>query len=91
MRRRTRKAACTGVSRSPRRALLWHRAEDQTKARRARLDGVFRALSARGAIPEPVVYADQDAETTRDVLFGMDGVLVWVNPITAGRDRTVCA
>ena len=77
------------MSHAPRIALVWHRAEDQTKARRARLDGVFRALSARGAIPEPVVYADESAETTHDVLLGMDGVLVWVNPITAGRDRSV--
>jgi hypothetical protein len=77
------------VKRAPRIALLWHEAEDQSKARRARLDGVFRALSARGVMPGPVIYADVNADTTRDLLLGMDGVLVWVNPITAGRDRSV--
>jgi hypothetical protein len=76
-------------ARPPRIALLWHRAEDETKARRARLDGVFRALSARAATPEPVVYSDETALAVRDRLSEMDAVLVWVNPITAGRDRSV--
>jgi hypothetical protein len=69
-------------------ALLWHRAEDVTKGRRARLDGVFRGLAARGAGAEPVVYAEDTADDTRRTLLGVDGVLVWVNPITEGRDRT---
>jgi hypothetical protein len=77
------------VSAQPRIALLWHQAEDETKARRARLDGVFQALSAHGAMPEPVVYSDQTADATHERLLRVDGVLVWVNPVTAGRDRTV--
>jgi hypothetical protein len=77
------------VAGAPRIALLWHQAEDETKARRVRLDGVFRALSARGATPEPVVYADEIVEATRDALLRVDGVLVWVNPITAGKDRSI--
>ena len=74
---------------APRIALLWHRDDDETKARRTRLDGVFRALAARAAAAEPVVYADENAGATRERLLGVDGVLVWVNPITGGRDRTV--
>ena len=58
-------------------ALLWHRAEDETKARRSRLDGVFRALTALGADAEAVVYADEAADATRERLRGTDGVLVW--------------
>jgi hypothetical protein len=77
------------MSGSTRIALLWHRAEDEAKARRARLDGVFRALAALGADPEAVIYADDAAEATREHLLRTDGVLVWVNPITDGRDRTV--
>src|SRR5262245_11132978 len=73
----------------PRIALLWHQAESATKTRRARLDGVFRALEALGATAEPVVYADETAAAARERLAQMDGVLVWVNPITSGRDRTV--
>ena len=34
----------------PRIALLWHQVEDESKARRSRLDGVFRALNAIGAV-----------------------------------------
>jgi hypothetical protein len=77
------------MTRPPTVALLWHRAEDETKARRARLDGVFRALTMSGVVPEGVVYADEIADATRDRLLRSDGVLVWVNPITAGRDRSV--
>jgi hypothetical protein len=70
-------------------ALLWHQAEDRTKARRARLDGVFRVLSDLGGVPEAVVWADETAEATRDRLLTCNGVLAWVNPLTNGRDRTV--
>ena len=77
------------MKRRPVIALLWHRAEDETKARRARLDGVFRALTALGAAPEPIVYADEVVEAARKQLLRADGVLVWVNPLTEGRDRVV--
>jgi hypothetical protein len=77
------------TSRRTRVALLWHQAEDQKKARRQRLDGVFRSLTARGAIAEAVVYTDDVAEAVRERLLTFDGVLVWVNPITDRSDRTV--
>jgi hypothetical protein len=77
------------MKRRPVIALLWHRAEDETKARRTRLDGVFRALTALGATPEAVVYADEVVEAAREQLLRVDGVLVWVNPITEGHDRAV--
>ena len=57
------------MNRRPVIALLWHRAEDETKARRARLDGVFRALTALGATPEPVVYANEVVEAAREQLL----------------------
>jgi hypothetical protein len=53
------------------------------------LDGVLRALSELGGVPEAVVWADEMAEVTRERLLACSGVLVWVNPITNGRDRTV--
>jgi len=74
---------------SPRIALLWNKAEDERKARRQRLDGVFQALTALGAVAEPVVYDDEIAAGVRERLLRTDGVLVWVNPITAGGDRVV--
>jgi hypothetical protein len=53
-----------------------------------RLRGMFAALAALGVRAEPVVYADESVETARDQLLGLDGVLVWVNPIEQGRDRS---
>jgi hypothetical protein len=73
----------------PRIALLWHEAEDETKARRVRLGGVFQALEARGASAESIVYADETADVARERLLAVDGVLVWVNPITDGRPRVL--
>jgi hypothetical protein len=49
---------------------------------------VFDALAERGLVGVPVVYADEVAERVRNRLLGLDGVLVWVNPIESGRDRT---
>src|SRR5688572_6769002 len=77
------------VTNRPRIAIVWHQAEDETKARRIRLDGLFRALDACGAVPEPVIYADETADRVRRSLLGTAGALVWVNPITDARDRTV--
>ena len=37
----------------------------------------------------PIVYADATVEAAREQLLRADGVLVWVNPITEGRDRAV--
>ncbi len=72
--------------------LLW-RAEwdpvDDTKpvAETCKLRGMFAALSQLGATAEAVVYSDETAESVRGQLLGLDGVLVWVNPIEQGRDR----
>jgi hypothetical protein len=49
---------------------------------------MFAALSELGVDAEPVVYSDESVEAVRDQLLGLDGVLVWVNPIEQGRDRS---
>ena len=49
---------------------------------------VFRALADLGVQVEPAVYHDDVADDVRAQLIRMDGVLVWVNPIEGGRDRT---
>lgn len=36
---------------------------------------------------EPVPYNDDLVDETRAQLMGLDGVLVWVNPIQDGQDR----
>lgn len=73
---------------APRIALVWHRADDQPKQRRRRLDGVMRALEARGAVAPPVLWSDDAVDAVRAELRRADGVLVWVNPLTGGHDRT---
>src|SRR5437016_2076639 len=50
---------------------------------------IFEELAARAVQAEPVVYADEAADLIGERLLTMDGVLVWVNPIVGGRDRSV--
>src|SRR5437899_852998 len=53
-----------------------------------RLRGVFAAFADLGVEAEPVVYADDRVDEVRDQLLGLDGALVWVNPIQEGLDRS---
>ena len=55
----------------------------------SRFAGVAKALSAAGIEVVGVPYADEFVEDVRALLLGVDGVLVWINPIQAGRDRSV--
>lgn len=48
---------------------------------------VFEELDAIGINAEPVVYDEAFSDEVRDQLLGMDGVLVWVNPLDAGKTR----
>jgi hypothetical protein len=49
---------------------------------------MFGAFATLGVSAEPVIYSDDTAEAVRDQLLGLDGVLVWVNPIEQGLDRS---
>ena len=51
------------------------------------LSDVFEAFDALGVEAEPVVYSDDAVDEVRDQLLGLDGVLVWVNPIQDGANR----
>ena len=53
-----------------------------------RLHGMFDAFEDIGVAAVPVVYSDEDAGAVRELLLGLDGVLVWVNPIEQGLDRS---
>lgn len=73
--------------------LLWRAEWDPVDASSSIVDtcklrGVFAAFSALGVDAEPVVYSDETVESVRDQLLALDGVLVWVNPIEQGRDRS---
>jgi hypothetical protein len=72
-------------------AVMWAgdpNAEVRITPEHCRLHRVFDALREAGIDPEPVVYADEAAGRVRERLLRLDGVLVWVNPIESGRDRT---
>lgn len=52
-----------------------------------RLKDVFAALAETGIDAEEVIYEDDVQDAVRAQLLGLDGVLVWVNPIHEGRNR----
>ena len=73
-------------------ALLWHgdrEARNTATLKGNRFSGVAEALRAVGIEAEPAVYNDAFANEVREQLLRVDGVLVWVNPIEQGRDRTI--
>jgi hypothetical protein len=53
-----------------------------------RLEPIFAALEALGATAMPISYSEATADQSRAQLLDCDGVLVWVNPVTDGVDRT---
>jgi hypothetical protein len=68
----------------------WDRPEQAGEIRETcRLRGVFAAFAGLGVTAEPVVYADDRVGDVRDQLLGLDGVLVWVNPVEQGHDRSL--
>ena len=60
-----------------------------TKIEDTRLAAVAAALREAGIEAEAAPYADEDVDDVRARLLRADGVLVWVNPVDRGRDRTV--
>jgi hypothetical protein len=71
-------------------AILWRGDEvaRRTTADTSRFKAVFAALADVGVNAEPVVYEDDVLDAVRAQLAKVDGVLVWVNPIHEGRNRT---
>lgn len=49
---------------------------------------VFQALTSLGLHAEPTVYHDSFCDEVREQLLQVDAVLVWVNPIQDGQDRS---
>lgn len=71
-------------------ALLWRgdrQARQDARPAGSRLSAIFEALARRGVEAEPAVYSEDMAGEVRDQLLRMDGVLVWVDPISGGERR----
>ena len=73
--------------------LLWRAEWDAPDAHvsvteSCKLREMFRAFAALGVDSVPVMYSDQTVDAVRNQLLELDGVLVWVNPIQDGLDRS---
>lgn len=74
----------------PRVALVWRgdaEGRAAATAETSRQLRVFEALAAAGIAAEPAVYSEEAADAVRAQLMAVDGVLVWVDPISGGRTR----
>ena len=72
-------------------ALLWRgdrAARQNATLGNDRLRPIFEALADLGIAAQPAVYCDELVEEVRDQLLELDGVLVWVDPIGGGEDRS---
>lgn len=73
-------------------ALLWRgdrQAPDAARPESSRFSRIFEALARHHIDAEAAVYADDMADEVRAQLLNVDGVLVWVDPISDGRTRAV--
>jgi len=73
--------------------LLWRREWDPPgpagpDPAACRLRGVFSAFGALGVHAEAVVYADDAVDAVREHALQLGALLVWVNPIEHGLDRS---
>jgi hypothetical protein len=49
---------------------------------------IVSALNAVGLVAELVIYSEEAEEQVRVRLLAADGVLVWVDPLIAGKNRS---
>jgi len=69
-------------------ALLWRGdLEARNFPRNARLEPVFEALAVHSVYAEAAVYSDDWVDELRSQLLALDAVLVWVDPISDGKNR----
>lgn len=71
-------------------ALVWRGdriTRDTATAESSRFNRVFLALKRSGIAAVPAVYDEAFADEVHTQLLGVDGVLVWVDPLSDGRTR----
>lgn len=73
-------------------AILWRGDRDARRTatpQNNRFHRVFEEVEAIGIEAQPAVYDDAFVEEVREQLLGVNGVLVWVDPIHEGKSRAV--
>jgi hypothetical protein len=60
----------------------------KTRLEESRFARTAAALAEKGMSVEGASYVADDVDGLREQLMRVDGVLVWINPIVEGRDRT---
>ena len=73
-------------------AVVWRGDRDARRdatPRNNRFHRVFEELAKLGIHAEPAVFAENFADEVREQLLTVDGVLVWVDPISNGQTRPV--
>lgn len=76
----------------PRIAVMWRgdpRQREAPVSYEGRLRPIFEALREAGFAAEGVVWFDDEAEALAARLESVAGVLVWINPLADGRDRSI--
>ena len=71
-------------------AVLWRGDREARQAatpQNNRYHRIFEELGALGIHAEPAVYDEAFADAVREQLLAVDGVLVWVDPLSRGRTR----
>jgi hypothetical protein len=79
------------ITKVPKVAVVWRGDRETRRAttpQNNRFHRVFEELSAVGIQAMPVVYDEEFADEVREQLLTMDGILVWVDPLHAGKTRT---
>lgn len=66
-----------------------HEARRRARPEESRFLPLFRALAELGVQAEPAVYRDDFHDEVRRQLANVHAVLVWINPIQDGRNRSV--
>jgi hypothetical protein len=72
-------------------AVLWRSDREARKAatpQNNRYHRIFEELAALGIDAEPAIYDEDFAEEVCEQLLAVDGVLVWVDPLSQGKSRS---
>src|SRR4051812_29559362 len=73
-------------------AILWRGDREARQAatpQNNRYYRIFEELAALGIAAEPAVFDEEFVNEVREQLLAVDGVLVWVDPLSSGKNRAV--